>query len=55
MAELGFKTFYQNTVRSPAAGPLFLGEASIGVIGDATTSALGAGGGVAPDGNQYYM
>ena len=55
LGELGFRSFYQNTARSPAAGPLFLGTAQIGVIGDTTTTALGGGGGVAPDGAHFYM
>eukprot|EP01048_Picozoa_sp_COSAG05_P012945 COSAG05_NODE_1335_length_5149_cov_4.388515_2_plen_1183_part_01 len=53
-AELGFRSFYINTLSSAASGPL-MGGSDIGVVGDSRTPSGGGGGGVAPDGSQYYM
>ena len=52
--ELGFRTWYLNTLDQSHRGGLCNG-AEIGVIGDSSTSQGGAGGGVAPDGEQYFF
>ena len=54
-SELGFRTYYTNTMDQPATGGLADGDV-IGVIGDVTTPQRGdyGQGGKAPHGSQYY-
>ena len=51
--ELGFRSFYQNTMGIDGDG-LTEGDA-FGIIGDTSTPQGGGGGGAAPHGAQYYM
>eukprot|EP01043_Picozoa_sp_COSAG02_P085252 COSAG02_NODE_22934_length_735_cov_1.301887_1_plen_179_part_01 len=53
MAELGFRTHYLDLASNVAEGPLFVGEAHLGVVGDSSTAGHGAG--TAPDGSQFFM